>query len=105
MRAGDLDQRVTLQRREEGEDEAGQPYSGWVDVASYWAAVEPLRGREYLAAQAIATETTTRIRMRYVPGIDSAMRVQHGADTYGIDACIHVKSARQELQLMCKRVG
>jgi hypothetical protein len=29
----------------------------------------------------------------------------HGADTYNITAVIHVNSARNELQLMCKLAG
>ena len=74
-------------------------------VATVWAAVEPLTGREFLSAGAMASATEARIRMRYMPGIVSTMRVIHGADTYGIQAVIHIKSARRELQLMVKRTG
>lgn len=106
MKAGRLDQRVTIQRRTEEVDDWGQPLpSAWADHASVWAAVEPLSGREFIAAQAAMSETTARITMRWIPGIDSGMRVIHGADTYGIDTVIHLKSARRELQLMCKRMG
>ena len=45
MRAGALDQRVTLEQRVEGQDEAGQPFEDWLPVFDAWAAVEPLRGR------------------------------------------------------------
>ena len=47
----------------------------------------------------------TRIRLRYRPGVVSSMRVIHGDTVYGIEAVIHVKSARRELQLMCKAVA
>ena len=42
MKSGDLDQRVTLEQRVEGQDEAGQPFEDWLPVFDAWAAVEPL---------------------------------------------------------------
>lgn len=105
MRAGQLDQLVTLEQQTQSFDEYGQPVDAWEAVGTYWAAVEPLQGREYIAAQAAVSELSLRIRMRYVPGVVSTMRVRHGADTYGVQSVIHIKSARRELQLMCKRVA
>lgn len=105
MRAGTLDQRIVIERLEQGQDALGQPINAWVPVFTVWAAVEPLQGREYIAAQAVQSEVEARIRMRYRPGVTAAMRVKHGADLYGITAVIHVKSAKQELQLMCSSTG
>ena len=105
MRAGDLDQRVTLQRREQGEDEAGQPFDDWVPVFDAWAAVKPLRGREIIAADAVSAITDVRVILRYRPGITSAMRVQHGTDTYSIESVANVNSANREVELLCKRVA
>ncbi len=105
MRAGDLDQRAKIQALESGQDALGQPFNTWLDIAEVWCAFEPLTGREYLAAGAMVSAVEVRVRMRYRPGINSSMRVIHDGETYGIGAVIHVKSARQELQLMCKRVG
>ncbi len=103
MRAGDLDQRVTLESYTTTQDDWGQPIEGWTTFATVWAAVEPLRGREFIAAQAMTSELSARIRIRYRPGITGTMRVKHGSDTYGIEAVIHVKTGRQEVQLMCKK--
>ena len=46
MRAGMLNQRITVEQRVEGQDEAGQPFEDWMPYLSAWAAVYPLRGRE-----------------------------------------------------------
>jgi SPP1 family predicted phage head-tail adaptor len=106
MNAGQLDQRVTLQTMAGGVDAIGQPLpDNWADVATVWASVHPLQGREFLAAQSVQSEVTARITMRYRPGVSAAMRVVHGADLYNITAVIHVKSARAELQLMCRLMG
>ncbi len=105
MRAGALDQRIVIERQENTYDRYGQPITEWVMHHAAWAAVEPLQGREYVAALAAVSEVTARIRLRYVAGIDSTMRVIHGADTYGIESVIHVRSAQRELQLKCRRVA
>lgn len=105
MRAGTLDQRVTIEELVEGFDDYGQPLSEWQTYLSAWAAVEPLTGREYLAAMQNQSETTIRVRLRYRPGIKSSMRVKHGAKLYGIQSVIDVKSTGRELVLMCTASG
>ena len=105
MRAGTLDQRIELQELVQGFDDYGQPLSAWQTVLSSWAAVEPLQGREYLAAMQNQSETTIRVRLRYRPGVKSAMRVKHGTALYGIQSVIDVKSKGRELVLMCKASG
>ena len=105
MRAGTLDQRVTLEQRVEGQDEAGQPFEDWLPYLSAWAAVYPLRGREIVAADAVAAITDVRVIIRYRPGITPAMRVQHGTDTYLIESVANIASANREIELLCKRVA
>ena len=103
MKAGVLTEQVAIERLIVVDDPDYGPQPGaWTNIATVSAAVEPLRGREYLAAAAAVSELTARIRMRYRPGITSADRVVHGSTIYGITSVIHVKSARRELELMCR---
>ena len=102
MNAGQLDQRVSVERLEQGQDELGQPFTAWVPVFTAWAAVEPLAGREYMAAAAAQSSVSTRIRLRYRPGMTSADRVSHEGRTYNIVSVIDYKSAHRELVLMCQ---
>ena len=102
MNAGQLDQKVSIERLQQGQDELGQPFTAWVPVFTVWAAVEPLAGREYMAAAAAQSEVSTRIRLRYRPGMTSADRVNHGGKLYGITSVIDYKSAHRELVLMCR---
>ena len=104
MKAGDLDQRVTVERFTSTQDELGQPIESWAPLFSCWAAVEPLVGREYLAAQAAVSEVTARIRMRFRPWMTAQDRVIHNGTTYGIESLIDVRSDHRELVLMCKAV-
>ena len=105
MKAGDLDQRVTVERYTSTEDELGQPIQSWAPLFTCWAAVEPLVGREYLAAAALVAEVTARIRMRYRPGITAADRVIHDGTVYGVTSVADVHSSRRELVLMVRAIG
>jgi len=105
MKAGDLDQRVTVERLQGGFDELGQPVEKWAPMFTCWAAVEPLTGREFIAAQAAQSEVTARIRMRFRPWMTAEDRVIHNGTTYNIVSLIDVRSGHRELVLMCKAVG
>lgn len=105
MRAGELRHRITIQEFVEQVDEYGTPIgSGWQDVATVWAAVEPIQGREYILLQNTQSELTTRVRIRYRPGIKPAMRVVYGTRIFDIQAVIDFEERHVELQLMCKEV-
>lgn len=84
--AGELDRRITLQQATEGKDAAGGLTLSWADLASVWAKVTPLGGREpFTAAQEAAfadTRFTIRWRSDVTPG--AKMRVLHDGRTYDI---------------------
>ncbi|MDP2768359.1 MAG: phage head closure protein [Giesbergeria sp.] len=105
MKAGQLDQRVTVERFTSTEDELGQPIETWAPLFTCWAAVEPLTGREYLAAAAAVSEVTAKIRMRFRPWMTSQDRVIHDGTIYQIESLIDVRSGNRELVLMCKALG
>jgi SPP1 family predicted phage head-tail adaptor len=105
MNAGRLRHRVDIQNYVEEYDELGQLIEDWLPFAQVWAAVEPLRGQEFIAAQALASVTTTRIRMRYIPGVVSSMRVVFRGRTYNIQSVIEVETRGREIQLMCRSLG
>lgn len=99
-----LRHRVTILRPPgpEDVDEYGQPLDEFVPVATVWAGIEPLRGREYFSAMSEHAEVTTRIRIRYREGIDRTMIVRHGGTEFEILHIIRPEFGKKELQLMCK---
>ena len=105
MKAGDLTQRVTVERFTSTVDGWGTPIESWAPLFTCWAAVEPLVGREYIAAQALQSEVTTRIRMRFRPWMTAQDRVIHDGKTYNIVSVIDVRSEHRELVLMCKAIA
>lgn len=104
MRAGELRHRVTIQQKTFSRDSYGGETITWTDVATVWAAVEPISGREYFTAQQTQAEVTTRIRIRHRAGITPVMRVLWGTRLYDIISVIEVKERNREIHLMCQEV-
>lgn len=65
IRAGDLTRLITVQQRSTIADSFGQQLTSWTDVKQIYAAIQPLSGRELFQAQAIQSEITHSITVRY----------------------------------------
>lgn len=87
MNAGSLNQQITLQARGTGSDSWGQPMETWTDVATCWANVRFLNGREYLTAGKQVQEASASIRIR-PRTISPSMRVLHRGTVYAIVAVL-----------------
>lgn len=106
MRAGSLRERVTLQSPTESRSAAyADVQKAWVDVATVWAAFEPLSGRELLLAQQVSSDINVRFRVRYRADVTAKWRVRYGTRIFQIvQPPIDVGGRRVELHLMCTEV-
>lgn len=103
---GELRHRITIQQVTEDRDALGGTSEAWSEFAQAWAAVEPIKGREYFGAQQVNSEVTHRVRLRYREGIRSQMRVQFHGRIFGIEAVLNIDERNRELHLMCvERMG
>ena len=84
LTAGMLRHRVSFDRQDYEQDEStGAMTTVWTEVAvSIPAAVEPLSGREFIAAAQAGSAVVARITIRYRAGMNPAMRVRHGETVY-----------------------
>lgn len=111
MQAGKLRQRLTIQRRIETQNSTGEVEQRYEDWQTVWGSIEPISGREYFSAQQIQSDITTRIRLRYQPGITPKMRIAHvigaGSPTqfqyFDIESVLHINQRNREIVLMCIR--
>ena len=101
MRAGPLRHRIQIQNRSLLVDEFGEESQVWATVATVWASVEPLSGRELLAAQQVQGETTHRVRMRYLAGVTSSSRVLFNLRPFDVRSVINKNEAGVSLELLC----
>ena len=101
MRAGSMNERITIQARGDVQDANGEMVPGWTDFATLWASVVDISGREYVSANSNANSVQTKITIRYMEGVLPAMRVVHGANHYNIESVLG--QTRISLTLMCTR--
>ncbi len=82
MRAGRLDQWVSIEQRSGGRNALGEvELTDWLVVVATWAQVRPLSSRELLAAESLQSEIAYEVTIRYEPGLTGEMRVRwHAAD-------------------------
>lgn len=100
---GKLRHRITLQAWASTQDpDTGVVTDGWTPLADVWAAVEPLSGREFIAAQAQQSSVTARITIDYRPDVTTKTRVTHNVHVYDVQAVLPDRDSGLEyLTLMC----
>lgn len=107
MRAGRLRHRVVLEQRTGVANAYNEIPDTWATVATLSAAVEPLGGREFFAAQQVQGAASHRITLRYLAGVSIKNRVRWPDPATGVDrifditAVIDRDERHRVLELMC----
>lgn len=105
---GRMRHRITFQRFSGAQDSYGDPLladdSEWDDVATLWAAIDPVSGREFYAAEQSQSEVTHKIRCRYCAGLQTAMRILYGPRKFRILSIIDWEERHESLLIMCKEL-
>lgn len=103
---GNLRHRITLQKPVIIKDSIGQEVEEWQEVATVWASVEPLSGKEYFNAQQVNSEISTKVIIRYIESLSSQWVVQFGHRIFNILSVINFEERNIYLQLLCsEKVG
>ncbi len=95
--------RITLQFPSDGVDDYGNAMDSWQDLATVWADIVPMSGREYLTASQATSETTFKIYIRYIENVNAKMRILYNNKIFEILAVLGDKRSGM-LTLMCKEV-
>lgn len=97
MKSGKLRHFITFESLEVTLDTDGAQIEEWNEEFSgqrFPAEVSDLTGRELLAASAVNSKTSTRIVIRYLPGIDPTWRIRHRDEIYNIESAIRDATSR-----------
>ena len=105
MNIGKLRHRITNLRQVNEVNDYGASTQTWKRVATVWADVRPLSGREYFSAQQVQSEVTTQIWLRHIEGIKPTMKVKFGEREFEILSVLNTQERDVSLQLMCKETG
>jgi SPP1 family predicted phage head-tail adaptor len=105
MRAGELNQRITIQY-----DSSDTPNSYneqipiWSDLKTVWASVATTGGGRFYAAQKVNSEVEVLFIIRHRTDIDEDMRISYGGKTYEILRLNPVDGARREIEILAREV-
>ena len=84
----------------------GERIQSWSMYADAWAHVQPVSGKEFIAALAVQSQVTIRVQMWFRDDVTSAHRLVFRGKTYDIEAVLpDLGSGLEYLTLMCSEVG
>ena len=105
---GKMRPRITFQAFTGEQDSFGDPLQAdddnWKPVATLWAAIDPISGKEFYAAEQSQSEVTHKVRCRYRAGLTTAMRIKYGKRTFQIVSIIDWEERHESLLIMCKEL-
>jgi SPP1 family predicted phage head-tail adaptor len=84
MKAGKLDRRVQIKVKTSSRDAYGAEILTYSTLATVWAEVSPVSGREYFSAAQFIPEATLKIRMRFREDFDETAKIAYDGIEYDI---------------------
>jgi len=107
MRIGELRKQITIQAETPTPDGAGGYALGWMNIATVWANIEPLSGREIFTAQHLEGHVTHRVTMRYRSDITitSDMRFVYSNRVFNIRSVLNPDEGNQWRELLVEEGG
>lgn len=108
MRAGGLRDRVTIRKFTTSRSPSGQPIEKWEDVATIWAEVKGISGRELVSSGAVIAEATIRVWVRFRRDITAASRLKilsgaYAGSTLNIIGPPIPDTGMTRLEILCKQ--
>lgn len=100
MRAGNLRHEVAIQSRSTSQDEFGQPVETWSTVATVWASIDPISGREFIGKSGEAAQVSHRVVMRHT-AVTPAHRILFGSRVFDVQHVGNYRERNEFLELLC----
>ena len=104
MRAGRLRHRITIQSVGSTYDDYGDLSDSWSTLATVWAGIKPLTGKEENIAEELSGVITHSIVVRYRTGVTANNRIQFGSRVFQIESLRNWDERNIFLELLAKEV-
>ena len=104
MHIGELRKQIALQAEQQTSDGAGGYALAWATLATVWADISPVTGREIYASGHLEGRVTHKITMRWRSDITvtSDMRILYGARGFNIRAVTNQDESNQYLIVLAE---
>lgn len=100
MRAGRLNQRITVEQKSVTRAGTGEEVVNWTTFATVWAEVKQLRGREFFAAAQMQGAMDHQVFIRYRTDITRDMRLMCNGQPLDIVGIAQIGN-KEGLEIMC----
>lgn len=101
MNIGKMRHQITFQRPSTEKDRLAGYKDDWFDVATVWAQVSPVSGKEFLT-QIRETMVTHKIYCRYRSGITPQMQIKFKDRVFRIISVLNWDERNEGLTIMCE---
>ena len=105
MSIGERRHRVLFQTATVSQDAYGEPDQTWSDLATRWALVQPMKGRERFAANQVQADVDHRIVCRYdstLASLGPGDRASWNGHTYDIKSIIWRDHTQKEMEILAE---
>ncbi|MBV1758134.1 MAG: phage head closure protein [Dethiosulfatibacter sp.] len=102
--SGKLNKRITIESRSKTQNSYGELLDTWTPLKNIWAGIDPLSGRDFVAAKADQSEISHEITVRDGKDIKPNMRVVFGSRIFDIKAVLNINEAGREYVIMANEV-
>lgn len=104
MRAGELRHVIVIEQQSTAQDSMGGQVTTWSTLLTTRAAINPLSAIERSASQAIATDVTHQLTMRYHPlladpVLNATRRVRYGSRLFEIRGTLNVDERNRTVMI------
>lgn len=97
-----LNKRITIQEYTEYKTDEGMYIKEWKDKATVWASIKNLHGGEFFQAQAVNSKATCKMRIRYIKGLDTNMRIKYNEKSYNIVYLDDINERHEYIEVLCE---
>ena len=106
MLAGKLRHRIVIERATLTQNDYGEEVQTFATLATVWARVEPILGKERFAAFQTQSDVDHRILVRYQSALSTLAandRITWGSNTYDIRSVVNTDERDIELQIFATK--
>ena len=101
---GDYRQQITIMQQKPTVGKSGAEMA-WSKFATCYAAIDPATAKDIIRSGQTTSQVMTPIRMNWISGVTSDMRVVANGNTYTIQGIINPQELNVTLIMMCVALG
>ena len=98
---GELNRQLVLEQLQMSDDGVGGSDATWITIATLWAKLRPHLGNEIVTGEAVTSQITHLVTIRYRSDIKPSMRFRDGNRVFDILSLVDPKEAGTWLVCRC----